>query len=45
MKAAEATPPIDPLTLFDDVYHRLPPALEAERGEFARLIEEGVLKP
>ena len=45
VKAAEATPPIDPLTLFDDVYHRLPPALEEQRGEFARLIEEGVLKP
>ncbi len=32
---AEATPPVDPLSLFDDVFARATPRLEAEREECA----------
>ncbi|MGI0132401.1 MAG: thiamine pyrophosphate-dependent dehydrogenase E1 component subunit alpha [Thermoplasmata archaeon] len=45
VKAAEATAPIDPRSLLEDVYAELPPHLEDERREFTRLLEEGVLKP
>ena len=43
--AAEATPPIDPLSLFDDVFSRPTPQLEEERRYFEALIAEGVVKP
>jgi pyruvate dehydrogenase E1 component alpha subunit len=42
---AEATPPVDPLTLFDDVLAVRPPTLEEERSEFQSLLAHGVLKP
>lgn len=42
---AEATPPVDPLTLFDDVFSVRPPTLEQERSEFQSLLGDGVLKP
>ena len=45
LKDAEATPPVEPTTLFDDVFERRPPRLEEEREEFSRWIAEGILKP
>jgi len=45
LTTAEATPPVDPLTLFDDVFATRTPALEAQRTEFAQLVQAGVLKP
>jgi 2-oxoisovalerate dehydrogenase E1 component alpha subunit len=36
VKAGEATPPVDPLTMFDDVFARPRPLLEAERAEMIR---------
>jgi 2-oxoisovalerate dehydrogenase E1 component alpha subunit len=44
-EAAEATPPVDPMTMFDDVFAERPPHLEQERAEFAELLKSGVLKP
>jgi pyruvate dehydrogenase E1 component alpha subunit len=41
---AEGTPPVDPRTVFDDVYAALTPRLEAEREEFDRLVREGVVR-
>jgi 2-oxoisovalerate dehydrogenase E1 component alpha subunit len=43
--AAEATAPVDPMTLFDDVLAERPATLEAQRTEFAALLKEGTLKP
>jgi pyruvate dehydrogenase E1 component alpha subunit len=45
IKIAEATPPVEPLTLFDDVFQTSPSSLMAQRAEFAQLLKEGVLKP
>ena len=42
---AEAQPPVDPLTLFDDTFENRTPQLEAERAEFAELLRTGVLRP
>ncbi len=42
---AEATPPITPESIFDDVYASRPPALEEQRVECLRLLQEGILKP
>ncbi len=36
VKAAEALPPVDPMSLFDDVYREPPPQLLEERDGFAR---------
>jgi pyruvate dehydrogenase E1 component alpha subunit len=44
LKEAESTPPIDPLTLFDDVFERRTPRLEEERAEFSRSIAGGAEK-
>lgn len=38
---AESTPPVEPLTLFDDVFAVLTPRLEAERAECAALLAGG----
>jgi TPP-dependent pyruvate/acetoin dehydrogenase alpha subunit len=38
VKAAEATPPVDPLTMFDDVYAQRTPRLESERAEMVESI-------
>jgi pyruvate dehydrogenase E1 component alpha subunit len=43
--SAEETAPIDPLTLFDDVFARRTPQLDAQREEFATLLKEGLIKP
>jgi pyruvate dehydrogenase E1 component alpha subunit len=37
----EATPPPDPLTMFDHVYAELPPHLRTQREELARRLREG----
>ena len=45
VKAAEATAPVDPRTLFEDVYKEIPPDLAAQRMEFEELLRLGVLRP
>ncbi|MCI4358282.1 MAG: thiamine pyrophosphate-dependent enzyme [Thermoplasmata archaeon] len=45
LKEAEGTAPIDPSTLFDDVFERPTPRLDEERAEFSKFLTEGVLKP
>ena len=45
LKAAESTPPVDPLTLFDDVLAERTPALELQRSEFSELLRDGIVKP
>ena len=37
----EATPPPDPLLVFDHVYAEMPPHLRAQREELARWLREG----
>ena len=38
----EATPPADPLTMFDHVYAELPPHLQAQKEELSERLEKGV---
>ncbi|HZY92641.1 MAG TPA: thiamine pyrophosphate-dependent enzyme, partial [Thermoplasmata archaeon] len=45
LAAAEATPPVDPLSLFDDVFAQRSALLDEERGQLASLLKEGVVKP
>ncbi|HZY69735.1 MAG TPA: thiamine pyrophosphate-dependent enzyme [Thermoplasmata archaeon] len=45
IKEAEATPPVDPMTIFDDVFATPSPALEAEREQLGAWIRDGVVKP
>ncbi len=45
LKDAEATAPVDPRSMFDDVFARLPPRLEEERRAFELLLTEGVVRP
>ncbi len=45
VEGAEATPPIDPRTLFDDTFKVRTPQLEEELAEFERLLSEGVIRP
>jgi TPP-dependent pyruvate/acetoin dehydrogenase alpha subunit len=45
LQRAEASPPVSPLTLFEDVYAEVPPLLEQQRQEFSGLLRDGVLKP
>ena len=42
---AERAAPLDPRTIFDDVFASLTPRLEEERSEFDTLTREGILKP
>jgi len=44
-EAAEKAAPLDPRSVFDDVFAELSPRLEAERAEYDALVREGVLKP
>ena len=37
----EATPPADPLTMFDHVYAELPPHLQAQKEELSERLEKG----
>lgn len=43
-EAAEKGPPLDPRSVFDDVFSHLTPRLEEERAEYDALVREGVLK-
>lgn len=45
LQEAEATGPVAPGTLFEDVFADLPPRLAEQRAEFERLLREGVIKP
>jgi pyruvate dehydrogenase E1 component alpha subunit len=45
LQAAESTGPVAPSTLFDDVFAERTPGLEAQRAEFAQLLQEGILRP
>jgi 2-oxoisovalerate dehydrogenase E1 component alpha subunit len=44
VKSAEASPPVDPRTLFEDVFKEVPPGLELQREEFTRFLQDGTLK-
>jgi pyruvate dehydrogenase E1 component alpha subunit len=43
VKAFEAMPPPDPLTMFDHVYADLPPHLRAQRDELAQRLQSGAV--
>ncbi|MCI4336343.1 MAG: thiamine pyrophosphate-dependent dehydrogenase E1 component subunit alpha [Thermoplasmata archaeon] len=45
LESAEATAPVDPLTLFDDVFAVRTGGLEEQRSEFAGLLKDGVIQP
>ena len=45
LEAAEATAPVDPLSMFEDVISPLTPRLEEERAELERLLRAGMVKP
>jgi pyruvate dehydrogenase E1 component alpha subunit len=45
VNAGEATPPVDPLTMFDDVFARMPPLLEAQRAEMMGTVSKGGPRP
>ena len=45
VKIAEATPPVAPTTLFDDVFQQLSEGLTTQRAEFEEMIRLGVLRP
>ncbi|HEV2519127.1 MAG TPA: thiamine pyrophosphate-dependent dehydrogenase E1 component subunit alpha [Thermoplasmata archaeon] len=42
---AESSAPMDPLSLFDDVFAGATPRLEEERAEFSALLRDGVIRP
>jgi TPP-dependent pyruvate/acetoin dehydrogenase alpha subunit len=42
---AEATPPVDPRSFFEDVFAQLTPRLEEERARFDVLVKEGAIQP
>ena len=45
LRNAEALPPVDPNTLFDDVFAAVPPLLAQQRDAFQALAREGSIKP
>lgn len=45
VEQAEATPAVEPRTLFDDTFKVRTPQLEEELAEFDRLLSEGVIRP
>jgi TPP-dependent pyruvate/acetoin dehydrogenase alpha subunit len=45
LQEAEATAPVAPGTLFEDVFAAVPPGLARQREEFEELIQKGVLRP
>ncbi|MGA7924142.1 MAG: pyruvate dehydrogenase (acetyl-transferring) E1 component subunit alpha [Thermoplasmata archaeon] len=45
LKAAEETPPIDPMTMLDDVLAAPTPNLEDQRNALALLLRDGVVHP
>jgi 2-oxoisovalerate dehydrogenase E1 component alpha subunit len=44
-EAAEKARPLDPRSVFDDVFETLTPRLAEERSEYDALVRDGVLKP
>ena len=44
LAAAEATPPVDPLTMFEDVLGQPTGRIQEERAEFEAMLRAGVLK-
>lgn len=44
-EAAEKSPPVDPLSVFDDVFASRTPRLEEERAEYVALVSAGEAKP
>jgi pyruvate dehydrogenase E1 component subunit alpha len=44
LREAEASAPVDPSTLFDDVFAQVPPLLARQRDEFQQMHREGILK-
>jgi pyruvate dehydrogenase E1 component alpha subunit len=44
-EAAEKARPLDPRSVFDDVFATLPPRLAEERAEYDALVRDGALKP
>jgi len=44
-EAAEKARPLDPRSVFEDVFESLTPRLAEERGEYDALVRDGVLKP
>ncbi|HXQ79221.1 MAG: thiamine pyrophosphate-dependent dehydrogenase E1 component subunit alpha [Thermoplasmata archaeon] len=44
-ESAEKANPLDPRSIFDDVFAQLSPRLEEERAEYDALVREGVMKP
>jgi len=45
LKNAEALAPVDPATLFEDVYATVPPLLARQRDDFQQFSREGIVKP
>ncbi len=45
LQEAEATGPLDPLTMFDDVFATPTPLLAEERGQLSALLQGGAVKP
>lgn len=44
-ETAERTQPLDPRSIFDDVFARLTPRLEEERAEYDARVREGAVRP
>ncbi len=45
LAAAEKTGPVDPLTMFDDVFAQPSERLTEERAQFSELVQSGVVRP
>ena len=45
LSQTESLPPVDPLSMFDDVLAKRPTGLQEERDELSRFLREGALKP
>ena len=44
-ESAEKAQPLDPRSVFDDVFARMTPRLEEERAEYDALVRDGAVKP
>ena len=45
LRTSESLPPVDPASLFDDVWAEVPPLLARQRDDFQQLSRDGILKP
>ncbi len=45
LKNSESLPPVDPSSLFEDVYAQVPPLLARQRAEFDQFTRDGTVKP